>query len=804
MSRRWMPVLIVFGSGCWALSQSDRLLAAADDEVSAAVVAPLSAAPAVQGSTTPATSSSTSAPNAAAPPSVASPLAGHSLHGEVFNEGPRQHAYLMRGMPTIDFPITTRSPDAQSFFNQGIGQLHGFWYFEAERSFREAAYLDPDCAIAYWGMAMANFGNEKRGQGFIDKAHERKANASPREQAWIAAAHDYLHAKDDNTERRRRYIRALEAIVQDYPQDVEAKAFLVLQIWTSGGWMTEGAKQLPISSHQAVDALLDQVFAASPMHPAHHFRIHLWDQEKRERALGSAALCGQTSPGIAHMWHMPGHIYSGMNRYADAVWQQEASARVDHAHMMRDRILPDQIHNYAHNNEWLIRNWLALGRARDAITLAKNMLELPRHPKHNQLDRGGSSANYGRARLLEALDQFELWPELIEVAATNYYEPLPATDERIKRSRLLGTAYFALGQRERGLNEIAALESLLGDERAARYRAADEAEAKARADKKSEDDIAKAMAEALKAASGTLKRIERGIAELKVRDAIARNDLSVAKAEFEKIKGEVELRREQIARLHLQLGDLEQAERVARDAVAPNEVSGLATLVEVLHRAGKTNDAGVEFEKLRAVAGYADLDAPALRRLAELARQLNLPDDWRQPKPSSDVGVRPPLDTLGPLRWQPTAAPGWSIVGAHDEIRSLEQYRGKPVVLIFYLGSGCLHCVEQLKKFSPRTAEFAAEGVSILAISSEPIDSLKQSLTALSEKEQLQFPLACDAGRDVFRSYRAFDDFENLPLHGTFLIDGEGLIRWQDISYEPFDDPSFVLGEARRLFGKRQ
>jgi len=76
------------------------------------------------------------------------PLPGHSYHGEVFDDGPRQQAYLMPGMPKIKFPVTTKSPDAQRFIEQGIGQLHGFWYYEAERSFGQAPMLDPDCAMA--------------------------------------------------------------------------------------------------------------------------------------------------------------------------------------------------------------------------------------------------------------------------------------------------------------------------------------------------------------------------------------------------------------------------------------------------------------------------------------------------------------------------------------------------------------------------------------------------------------------------------------------------------------------------------
>ena len=95
------------------------------------------------------------------------------------------------------------------------------------------------------------------------------------------------------------------------------------------------------------------------MKPAQHYRIHLWDYERAENAVDSASKCGQTSPGIAHMWHMPGHIFSRLKRYDDACFQQEASARVDYAHMMRDRVLPDQIHNFAHNNEWFIRNMIS-------------------------------------------------------------------------------------------------------------------------------------------------------------------------------------------------------------------------------------------------------------------------------------------------------------------------------------------------------------------------------------------------------------------------------------------------------------
>ncbi len=731
------------------------------------------------------------------------PAPGHSMHGEAFDEGPRQAAYLMGGTGNVHFPVTTGVPAAQQFFDQGIGQLHGFWYFEAERSFRQVLLLAPDCAMAYWGMAMANFNNDKRAKELIKKAQAMKGGASPREIAWIdalAASYD----GEDTTNRRRQYVRDLESIVQQYPNDVEAKAFLALRIWQNGSWMTEKKKQLPITSHQAVDAILDQVFAANPMHPAHHFRVHLWDQEKAARALVSASLCGQSAPSIAHMWHMSGHTYSKLHRYADGAWQQEASARVDHAHMMRDRVLPDQIHNYAHNNEWLIRNLAFLGRVNHAISLATNMIELPRHPQYNNADKG--SARFGHERLAEVLVQYERWEDILRYADTSYLQPLKDdADAKLQRLRMLGLAQFGLANQDEGAKQIAAVEELLAERRAARYQAADDAEAKGRADKKSDKDVAQAMADALARSTPKLKEIEHVLAELRGHAALATDKPADAKSEFEKIKDAKAIRKDHLARAFSLAGDHAQAETIARKAVedGPNEVTPLAVLVDVLVRGDKKADAKTEFARLRILAADADLDNRVFERLRPLADELGLPADWRIAREAAlDVGVRPGLETLGPFRWQPTPATSWRLAGANGQPVSLDDYRDKPVVVIFYLGSGCLHCVEQLQQFAPLATKYAEAGISLVAISSEPLDTLQGSLEKLSPKEPIPFPLAADPDLAVFKDYRAYDDFEKMPLHATYLIDAGGLVRWHDVSFEPFSDAEFLLGEAKRLLGK--
>jgi peroxiredoxin len=205
---------------------------------------------------------------------------------------------------------------------------------------------------------------------------------------------------------------------------------------------------------------------------------------------------------------------------------------------------------------------------------------------------------------------------------------------------------------------------------------------------------------------------------------------------------------------------------------------------------------------LRPLAAWADLDVRPMQRLAPIAVEFGAPADWRGPRtPAVDVGIRPELDTLGPLRWSPTPATSWALTAADGKTISMADYSGRPVVMIFYLGSGCLHCVEQIQKFVPEAAAFKQAGISLVAVSTEPLDILQGSLEKLSPKEAVSFPLAADPEMSVFKSYRAFDDFEQAPLHGVFLIDGAGMIRWQDIGHEPFTDAKFLLEEAKRLLG---
>lgn len=780
----------------------------------------------------------------ASPVLAADPAPGHSTHGEAFNEGPRQAAVLIPGCgDAVKFSISTKKPEAQQFFTQGVAQVHGFWYYEAERSFRQAAAIDPGCAMAYWGMAMANVNNERRAKAFTAKAAALKDKASPREKQWIAVLENlYKEDKRDKRQRSLDCIRDFEALVQDDPKDVEAKAFLVWRIWFS-------KKDAPISSAQAVDALLDQIFAAAPNHPAHHYRIHLWDDSKPIRAVASAASCGQAAPAIAHMWHMPGHTFSKLKRSDDAAWQQEAATRVDHAYMMRTFILPDQIHNYAHNEEWLVRTFNDLGRAKDAAGLARSLIANPRHPEYNTLNKQGTSASYGRTRLIETLTKWELWEDLKKFTATSAGQP--AHD--ITRLRAAGLAAYHQRDEKTLAAALKDLEAVKIDDgkpklvnldttklRAAK-RQPDAKDAKTSAAAKEAKNAAvkndeapsgqpasdgpksktAAPAAAKSAAAGAdssgtaggkpaAKREEKpevkaranALAELKALAALL--DAKAAKADKIKLLDalkDTDVPKERQARCWLQVGDKTKAAELTKNF--SQDIFGNASKAEVLQACGKTADAKKAFEETRKLAFAMDRDLPVAKRLDALAKTFGIAGDWPDPAPQrKDSGKRPDLDTLGPVHWSPPEAPVFEALTLDNRhVKSSDFTVKQPTLFMFYLGADCGHCVEQIQVFAKMAKEFENAGVQLVAVSIEPTPvagRIREKL-GLSKDAPLPFPILSDSSGAAFKTMRAHDDFEDELLHATVLVDQTGRQRWQDVSWQPFTDAKFILEESKRL-----
>ena len=613
---------------------------------------------------------------------------GHSMLGDAFNDVPRQRAYLMKGMPNVDFPITTKVRDAQKFFNQGIGQMHGYWYLEAARSFRKVVELDPASPMGYWGLALDYLDNENKSKEFIAKAVERESRAGERELLWIRSLADYINASHKGGEwdktRKLALITAWQNIVSHYPDDIEAKAFLAHE-YLNDQYLD------PKRNREQIDTLMKQVLAANPQHPLHHYRIHLWDQATTEKnALDSAAQCGVSGPGIAHLWHMQGHTYTGLKRYADAAYSQEASARVDHAYTMRDHVLPDEIHNYAHNNQWLVENLEYLGRVHDALDLAKNMIELPRHPRFNTLESG--SAAQGRNRLIETLFCYDLWNDALQADKQGYIEPTDVPNKQMERLALLADAGFATSDLATGRKYLDALLAMQA------------------AHQPKKDKDGKPVKEEANTSQYDPKLLASRLAEVRAYAALAGGDTAEAIRQLD-LADKLPPARQ--ARLRLKCGQSAKAEQLALQAVkqGANQVAPLATLVAALAQNGKRDEALKQFETLQTLAVHADLDSPLLANLSGVAQSANVTaSDWRIVTPSpADIGPRPSLDTLGPFRWSPTPAPAFTLPDATGGKVSLADYtkQGKPVVVLFYLGTACVKCREQLNAFAPLQKEFA-------------------------------------------------------------------------------------------------
>lgn len=727
-------------------------------------------------------------------------LPGHSSHGESFSEGPRRRIPLTPGCGEVSFPVTTANPEAQAWFNQGVAQLHGFWYWEAERSFRTALALDPDCVMAHWGMAMANIENEERARKLISKATgPALEKATPREKAWIETATKfYTEKKDDNARKAaaNELIKGMERIAMDYPEDIEARAFVMGMVWRN-----KYRFQVPNPSLLATEALAQQVLAKHPKHPVHHYLIHQWNNERDRQALHSAAMCGPSAPGCAHMWHMPGHIYSELKRWHDAIWQQEAAARVDHAQMIRSRIFPDQIHNFAHNSEWMVRNLNYTGQVNTALQVAKNLIAMPRIPRSKHVkdkpdqkwEEGGTAWAHGRQRLDETLLRWELWDEALKLADTPFLAVREDFEKQWKRELLLALAHYGKGDAAAGRAALAKLEALEAAQQKERTEAAATAESEARSKNKNAEEINKAMADAMLPLTKKIERLQSPLTELRVRDHLAAGRMDEAKKLAPQLK---DVNEHRLALIHLALGDHEKAITTAKDFTGKSkqQLQPQALLTHVYWAAGKKDEALEAFKSVRELAASADPSLGVLTRLQSVAEAAGVTGDWRIPHtPAKDIGERPPLDTLGPLEWHPWTAAQWTAVNKDGQPVTSDDLRGKPHILILFLGNACAHCNEQLKAFGERYAEFEKAGLPIVAISTD-----KPAEVAATPAPP---PFTVHSGADTlaFKTLDAWDDFEQKPLHATCYIDAAGLMRWQHVSYEPFMLPDFLLEEIKRL-----
>ena len=346
---------------------------------------------------------------------------------------PTLPAQLLPGMGVVHLPMTTTSPEAQKFFDQGVAQMHSFWAREAERSFLQAAALDPSAPMPYWGIAMVAAGDWRprfqidlleRVQGKrIPPAASRARAAAQRavdlaqvpgkatglEKLYIAAV---AARRDPNAkEPEEAFVKGMRALLAAYPDEVEAQLDLALMIMR--GFSLPDKKPNAPGSTEAV-AILRALLPKIPEHPAvHHYVIHGFEGAAFAKdAWPSCEKYAQLVTNIPHALHMPGHIYSQTGRWADAAKAFSDAAVSERRWMSQDKLYGSGHHG--HNVHYLATAYSFEGRYDDAIQAAKELLAYPENPAQAaQPDAMTTARAQGFFAMLRTLVQFEKWDAIL-------------------------------------------------------------------------------------------------------------------------------------------------------------------------------------------------------------------------------------------------------------------------------------------------------------------------------------------------------------------------------------------------------
>jgi len=304
----------------------------------------------------------------------------------------------LAGLGSLEYPVTTSSPAAQRFFNQGLRLLYAFNHDESRRAFSEAARLDPNLAMAYWGQAMAlgpNLNapmtqeNGRLAYQAVGRAQAASRSASRREHGLIAAA-AARYAADGAGDRRvldQAYAAAMTRLARQYPGDSEIQtlhADAVMNTMPWDYWQNAGkdaGKAKP--EILGVISALEQVIARHPDHAgAHHYYIHVMEASRTpERAEASADRLAALMPAAGHVVHMPAHIYLRVGRYADAAEANVRAIAADEDYLAQCQaqgLYP--VSYYPHNLHFLWAAATLEGRSEVAIDAARQVAaKVPHH-----------------------------------------------------------------------------------------------------------------------------------------------------------------------------------------------------------------------------------------------------------------------------------------------------------------------------------------------------------------------------------------------------------------------------------------
>jgi len=376
-----------------------------------------------------------------------------------------QVAPRLQNLGNHKFPVTTDSARAQIFINQAVMLTYGFNHAEATRSFKEAARLDPDCAMAYWGMALVLGPNinlpmspeaEPQAYTAIQKALALKKGVSAKEQAYIdALATRYSGEQNpDRPSLDRAYAEAMRKLHERYPDDLDAATLYAESLMDLRPWNYWTRDMQPYPETREIHRVLEAVIARDPNHPgAVHYYIHAVELGRPELAEAGAERLRSLAPGAGHLVHMPSHIFRRIGRYADASKSNENAIAADEDYIVQCRaqgVYP--LAYYPHNIHFLWDSATMEGRSHTAIEAAR---------------KAASSIPEGAWRQVPLLHQFLVAPLFAYTRFGKWdlilSEPRPPEDSPFWTGEwhyARGLAFTATGKLDSAKNELNLLQAI--------------------------------------------------------------------------------------------------------------------------------------------------------------------------------------------------------------------------------------------------------------------------------------------------------------------------------------------------------
>ena len=518
-------------------------------------------------------------------------------------------APALPGFGELQSPVTTRSPEAQRWFTQGVLQAYAFNETEAVRMFKAALAQDPSCAMCAWGVAwqlgpnINDHGRDGAAEAarYVDHALRHAATATPRERALIdALALRYGHASqaretapltaavcgprgqggddDDDSEPPHpldvAYAARLRQLADAAPGDAEILSLYAEaeMIATRGDWWDDKTGQ-PGGRIGEVTAMLERALLSQPQHTGlNHYLVHAADSATTAtRAVAAADRLGALAPASPHLVHMPSHIYIRVGRYSDAGKVNEQSLTAEQALFDTQKAQGFSISKDWRNHDQHFLWFAALmeGRGDAALAAARGMAERAAKGQH-------AYAEYRRSLPVLALLRLERWDALLA-------EPLPAGDKGMAA---------ALGEHARGVAYARSARPAEARAALARAEAGAAAIAKAYAKPKGFDRVLREMAQA---ATARL-RAEIAMAEGRADEALTAQAQAVAasrRADDNEPPTLAAGARLALGDLQLRAGRAVDAEKTFRDDLKSQPGSGwaLSGLARSLQAQGRSADA---------------------------------------------------------------------------------------------------------------------------------------------------------------------------------------------------------------------